>query len=219
MTHQKKVLSDAFKAWMPLAAAIILLSGLVYVAVQQNYRSNANDPQVQIAEDISAAIEQGTPADSIVPPTGTTDIAQSLSAFVMVYDDTGKQLGSSAILDGKNPTYPTSVFDNVKQHGEEAVTWQPRSGVRMATVVTHYNATASGTTAGFVVAGRSLREVEKRVNNLGLITLIAMLFTLLVTFLLKWLSKRMMHDHDHDHHEHGEGKHEHTEIILNTTKE
>lgn len=214
MTHSKKVLSDAFKAWLPLGAAIVLLSGTVYVAVQQNYRLSANDPQSQIAEDISAAIAQGTPANNIVPATGTTDIAQSLSAFVLIYDDSGKQIGSSAILDGKNPDYPTGVFNTVKQKGETAVTWQPRSGVRMATVVTSYPATASGTTAGFVVAGRSLREVEKRINNLGVIVLAGMLFTLLVTFLLKWLEKNMKHSH-----EHAEGKHEHTEIVLDTTKE
>jgi hypothetical protein len=212
MTHSKKVLSDAFKSWIPLGAAIVLLSGLLYVAVQQNYRLSANDPQTQIAEDIATAIQQGTPADSIVPATGTTDIANSLSAFVLIYDDTGKQIGSSAILDGKNPEYPTNVFNNVKQKGgEEAVTWQPRSGVRMATVVTSYPATASGTSPGFIVAGRSLREVEKRINNLGLMVFVGMIFTLLVTFLLKWLGKNMMH-------EHGEGKHEHMEITLDTDK-
>ena len=211
MTHSKKVLADAFKAWVPLGAAIIMLSGTAYLATQQNYRLSANDPQSQIAEDIASAIKQGTPPDSIVPATGTTDIANSLSAFVLIYDGSGKQIGSSAILDGKNPEFPTSVFDSVKKSGEEAVTWQPKSGVRMATVVTHYNSTASGTPDGYIVAGRSLREVEKRINNLGLITLIGLFFTLLVTFLCKWFVIKTKH-------EHGEGRHEHMEITLDTDK-
>ena len=34
------------RAWLPLAVAITLLCGLIYVAIQQTYRSNADDPQI-----------------------------------------------------------------------------------------------------------------------------------------------------------------------------
>jgi hypothetical protein len=166
------------------------MSGLVYTAVQQNYRQGANDPQIQIAEDISAAIEAGTPANSIVPPTGTTDIKASLSPFVILFDDSGKMIGSTALLDGKNPSnFPSSAFDYVKTHGMESVTWQPEAGVRLATVVTRY----TGTESGYVVAGRSLTEIEKREMMLMVMSLIAMLFTLILTFLVIWLFKRMDH--------------------------
>ena len=47
------------------------------------------------------------------------------------------------------------VFDFVRDHGEDRVTWQPRSDVRIASVVTK-------TANGYVVAGRNMREVEAR---------------------------------------------------------
>jgi hypothetical protein len=50
------------------------------------------------------------------------------------------------------------VFDYVRQHDQDRITWQPEPGVRIATVVAGY----TGSQSGFVLAGRSLREVEKR---------------------------------------------------------
>lgn len=170
------------KAWLPLAAVTVILTGLVYGGVQQNYRQNANDPQIQIAEDIAAAIEQGTPPDSIVPPTGNTEISKTLSPWVMIFDDSGKLIGSSALYNGKNPDYyPTGVFENVKKtRQQERVTWQPEVGVRMATVVTRY----TGKVSGFVVAGRSLREAEARVSKLTSMTAAAGALALVVSLLL-----------------------------------
>ncbi len=44
------------KQWLPLAIAITLLCGLVHVAVQQEVRLSANDPQIGMAEDLAAVI-------------------------------------------------------------------------------------------------------------------------------------------------------------------
>ena len=92
----------------------------------------------------------------------TIDIAQSLSTFVALYDANGKPLRSSGYLDGKMPELPAGVFDFAKSHGEHQVTWQPRSGVRMAMVIISSNSSP----VGFVAAGRSLQEVEVREHNL-----------------------------------------------------
>ena len=57
---------------------------------------------------------------------------------------------------------PAGVFDFAKTQGEHEITWQPRSGVRMAMVVISSNFSP----VGFIVAGRSLQEVEVREHNL-----------------------------------------------------
>lgn len=88
-------------------------------------------------------------------PDGAVDIFASLGPFVIVYDDGGRVLASSARLDGMTPAPPAGVFDYVRAHGEERLTWQPRRGVRIAAVVTR-------SVNGFVLAGRNLREVESR---------------------------------------------------------
>ena len=155
-----------FKKWLPLAIITAGLCGLVYITMQQSLRIGANDPQIQIAEDNARALNAGVSIESLVPTT-KVEIADSLAPFLLVFDDSGKVLASSATLHGSVPAYPVGVLDNVRQTGEERVTWQPETGVRMATVVTMYN-------NGFVMAGRSLREVEKRIDQVGLISGLAL---------------------------------------------
>ena len=101
------------------------------------------------------------PPDSIVPAQPTADMAKSLSTFLAIYNATGTPIGSSVSLDGKLPVPPSGVFDSVKLHGEDRFTWQPKPGLRLAAVVTQY----SGPQSGFVLVGRSLREVEIYVQD------------------------------------------------------
>ena len=176
----KKVLCQTFNAWLPLAVVIVIFSGLAYATVQQVYRQSANDPQIQIAQDLATAISQGQPADQIVPVQGTTELASTLSPFVMIYNATSTLTGSSALLNGKNPSFPTSVFDYVKTHGQWRQTWQPAPGVREAVVVVPY----SGASSGFLVVGRSLKEIEIRENQTLLLSGLAGIIALVLTFIV-----------------------------------
>ncbi|HJX85476.1 MAG TPA: hypothetical protein VJ723_14145, partial [Candidatus Angelobacter sp.] len=47
-------------------------------------------------------------------------------------------------------------------HGSENITWRPRPGVRIASVVTR----VTGKSPGFLLAGRSLRLVEQQTSLL-----------------------------------------------------
>ena len=212
---QKNLVRSVFISWLPLGVAIVIFSGLVYAAVQQNYRMSANDPQIQVAEDVALAVTTGqaTP-DSIVPAAPTADMAKSLSTFLAIYTATGTPIGSSVALDGKLPVPPSGVFDSVKQHGEDRFTWEPKSGLRIAAVMTQY----SGPQSGFILVGRSLREVEIREANLELMAAVAGVAALLITFLLMLYFAKMAApdnssaeaesekaagpEHHHEHHEH-----------------
>ena len=141
-------------------AIITVIFGVIYATVQQSYRTTANDPQIQIARDINARIHQGKPVESFL--TDTIDITHSLSTFAALYEANGKPIRSSGYLDRKMPELPAGVFDFAKTQGEHEITWQPRSGVRMAMVVINSNFSP----VGFIVAGRSLQEVEVREHNL-----------------------------------------------------
>jgi hypothetical protein len=69
-------------------------------------------------------------------------------------------------LNGNIPTLPSGVFNNVRQRGEERLSWQPvrgPGGVRIAAVVQRVN----GAHPGFVLAGRNMREVEARIGDVG----------------------------------------------------
>jgi hypothetical protein len=171
-----KTVFQVIKGWLPLAIVTAGLCGLVYLIVQQSLRIGGNDPQIQMAEDSASALNSGASIDSIIP-TAKVEIADSLAPFLIVFDDSGKVQASSATLHGVVPAYPAGVLDYTRQHGEDRVTWQPENGVRMATVVARYD-------QGFVLAGRSLREVEKREDQVEQLSGLAMLTIWVVTLIV-----------------------------------
>jgi hypothetical protein len=169
---------------VPQLAILLLITtfvtGTAVVISQQVLRMSADDPQIQLAEDATQRLNSGEDAARVVPDR-KVDMAASLSPFVTVYDDAGHPVASSASLDGVIRTPPNGVLDYVRTHGEERVTWQLRPGVRIASVVVR-------TANGFVVAGRNIREVEARKDNLlklavlgWLAANVALIFVWLVT--------------------------------------
>jgi hypothetical protein len=169
-----------FFLWFSQAVLITILCGTIYVAVQQDLRQSANDPQIQMAEDSATVISGGGNLNF----PDKVDIGKSLSPFVMVFDASGNEIQSQALLDGVVPHLPPGVFDSVRSHGEDRFTWQPRPGVRIAAVVTNY----TGQTSGFVLAGRSLREVEKREDQLTFIVELAWISSMLVLVIAFFLT-------------------------------
>ena len=159
-----------------LTTLVSALALMTYVVGQQVMRHDANDPQIQMASDAAAEMAGGASAQSVVP-AHTVDLAQSLSPFVIVYDDSGTPVASSGNLHGKTPRPPAGVFNSVRDGHRAVLTWRPEPGVRIASVTYRF----TGAHSGFVLAGRSLREVETRTNTLfklialGWLALIGML--------------------------------------------
>jgi hypothetical protein len=170
------VLINIVRRWLPIAVAIVCLSGMVDLAVQQNIRLSANNPQIQMAEDFRPTpmrvrqLEAATRGSKV-------DLAQSLAPFTMVFTETGKPIASSALLYRSIPTVPDGVFPYTKAHGEDRFTWQPAPGVRIAAVLV-YHPNQDGK---FVLAGRSLREVEYLEDHVLADIGIALAFTLAAT--------------------------------------
>jgi hypothetical protein len=175
---------NILRSWLPLAVAVTAVCGLVYLAVQQDLRQTANDPQIQMAEDAAAALENGAAVESVLP-AGKTAIERSLAPFVMAFDDRGAVAGSSATLHEKTPQLPDGILEYVRGHGQDRVTWQPEPGVRIAAVVVRYQ----GAQPGFILAGRSLREVEVREDNAELEAGAAWIVTLAATLIACALSE------------------------------
>jgi hypothetical protein len=156
------LLRRAVALFLPVAVLATLASGLVYVEVQQDLRSGANDPQFQLAEDTAASLNAGAAPTSIVSAASPVDPSSSLAPFVIVFDSNHAIVAGNATLDGGSPAPPQGVLDAAHPGSPNAVTWQPRSGVRIAAVVVAWN-------GGFVLAGRSLRRVEEQEANAELI--------------------------------------------------
>ena len=150
----------AFTSWLPLAVALTIVSMFMFAAGQHQFRSSANDPAIQLAEDGVAALAAGD--EPVFPSTQVIDLKLSVAPFMIVYDEQGKVARGSAVLNGDTPTPPSGVFSSTPKGGENRFTWEPESGVRLAVALAHN----SGTGGGYVLGGRSLREVESRINDL-----------------------------------------------------
>jgi len=155
---------------------------------QQVLRQGANDPQIQMASDLAARLNQygvsdGLRQGALLDSGSKVDMDRSLAPFLIVYNDQGEPLASQAVLNGQTPIPPAGVFDHVRQHEQARVSWQPalgrEHGVRIAAVIMRVN----GAQPGFVLAGRNMREVEAReaqVGQLALLTWIGMMGVILV---------------------------------------
>ena len=158
------LLVRALSNWLPVAVLATVMAGLVYGVGQHILRSGADDPQVELARDVAARWNAGAGPASLVPAT-QTEVGRSLAPFLIVFDGSGGQVASSALLDGSTPQLPSGVFQSVRMAGEDRITWQPAPGVRIAAVIVPAQ-------HGFVLAGRSLQLVEEREDDTLLLVLL-----------------------------------------------
>ena len=150
------------------ACAATVVSLFVHTAVQQTYRTGADDPQVQLASDAAEALRAGATPAAVVP-ADSVNLARALAPFVIVYDSADRPIAGSGRLGGAIPVPPPGVLAQARAAGSNHRTWQPRRGVRIASVLIRVD-DASGRV---VLAGRSLREVEERESRLLVMTALA----------------------------------------------
>jgi hypothetical protein len=176
-TYAAKFSRPGFFAFLTAAIIITILAMFSYVAVQQDLRQTANDPQIQIAEDAADSISSGEALPYEMPTSTRADLSKTLVTVAMIFDDAGNPVYTSAQLDGGTPIPPKGVFEATRNKGENRITWQPKPGVRLAAVVTRIG---RGSHTGFVLIARSLREVEKREAAIGQLFIIAWAASIIV---------------------------------------
>jgi hypothetical protein len=179
------------KNWLGYAAVITLLCFLVYIVAQQNFRQSANDVPYQMAQDAVNALNKRTDAKLLVNNTAPVDIASSLSPWMIIYDAHGNIVGTGMVLDGVSPKLPEGVINNTQRKGLSIVTWQPRPGVRQATV------SMAAKNGYIVVAGQSLQTAESHIATLGTQVftgwLASLIIMLLVVTLQELMTSKMSH--------------------------
>ena len=166
----------------PLAvlAIISVIFSTIYGTVQYILRMDANDPQIQMAQDAANLLNNGATITSVITPK--IDTRLSLAPVVIVYDTSGHTVGTAAFA-GQFPIRDIP-FGVLKAAGSDynAVTWEPESNVRLAAVAVKAN-------QYYVVSARSLREVESRENTVFKIAAIGWLITLLTISTAYYLPK------------------------------
>src|SRR4051812_29656104 len=116
--------------WLATFAVLVVGFGTVYGAVQQSQRSDANMPQIQLAEDTVRAVSAvGKEVAGLNQPV---DMKTSLAPFTNVYDAKGNPVAGSGYLDGKLPKIDPGILSSAKGQDYNAVTWEPKADVRIA---------------------------------------------------------------------------------------
>lgn len=152
------------------AGILTLIFGMTYATVQQSLRLTADDPQIQIADDTAAKLDQGGAPRSVLGQT--VDVSKSLAPFTIVYDKDANELASSGSASGISPRPPKGMLTAATTKHQNRVTWELESGVRIAAVV------AQAENGDYVLSGRSLEQTEQRENTILLITILAWLTAL-----------------------------------------
>lgn len=189
---------EALKIFKISATVITLAIAFTYLTAQQVLRLSANDPQAEAAGNLQSILEQGEPAESFNSPT-PVDPQKSLTTFAVVYDESGKPLAGSVSVDGQLPAPALEVLEQAKGKTDHRVTWQPKEGVKIASVVRHFG----GQTPGYVLVGRSLAEIDQRAQQLLILSGISLGLSWLILGLMSaiFFGKGRQH---HESHEHGE---------------
>jgi hypothetical protein len=155
-----KKIKETVKQWIPLAVAITTVCGLMYVSNQQNIRSAANDPQTQLSQDYAEMSKIGD-EQADLSQYSKVDMAKTVSPFVIIVDEDGIVVQANGILGEKTPVPDKKVLETAKKNGRSLVTWEPEKGIRLATVITHFE----GANKGYAIAARSLVEIDKRIQQ------------------------------------------------------
>ena len=135
------------KDFLLASLCITIIVVFAYAITQQTLRRDANFPQTQMVK-------------TAIVPESSVEISQSLEPFVQIYDENKNLIQGNALLHGKIPTIPKGVLEYAKTHGENRITWQPETGIRIAVVVSYQKNT-------YIVAGRHLREIENKIDAVG----------------------------------------------------
>jgi len=159
------------RIWLLTVGVAILIIGASYTIAQQSTRLAANDTPLATAQTVKHELENGA-APSNTTIGVKTDLSSDSTVFVIVTDSSSHILASSARLNGQTPLPPAGVFSYTQVHGADHFTWQPASGIRLATEVQRYG---GGNNSGFVITGQSLSQAESRINTYGYLALAAII--------------------------------------------
>ncbi len=186
----KNSIKLALNQFLPAAVVITLLSGFFFLGLNQNYRSSANDPQIQYIQGIVDYLTGAEAKPEDVTGTQKISVENSLDPFIIIFDTERKSVAANAQLKDGTPIPPEKRFEIKKDqnkffsyfsnNGQKRFTWVPQKGVKIAAVLDSYE--KDGKLAGYVLVGRNLKEIEKRTVNLGLLVTFGWLITMVSTF-------------------------------------
>lgn len=153
------------RVWLAIMGSTTLILGAAYAMVQQSTRLAANDAPTVKAQSLQALLKQDSSPQGLVSDQKISPHT-NYGIFTIITDSNGYVQASDLNINGKTPVPPKGVFEYTKTHGQDNITWQPVSGVRLAAHVESYTINQSKDhPTGFIVTGQSLKPFEDRINT------------------------------------------------------
>jgi hypothetical protein len=163
-----------FRVWLAIVGTATIVLAAAYAMVQQSTRLSADDLPNVTAQGARRLIAGGEEPEDAVS-TVKVDLKTDDSGFIIITDDLRHVQASTAVLNNHTPLPPAGTFDYAQAHGRDKFTWEPQSGVRLATRIITYK---SGDEKGYIITGQSLRPFEDRVDVYTRLAFAAWLATL-----------------------------------------
>jgi hypothetical protein len=177
--HAPTAHNHVLKIWVPIAWVITLLCGLLFCSLQFLVRSEADTSQIQYAQDIATSLYNNeTPSVNL---SNSVDIEKSIAPFVVLYNSNGVPVDGTGKLAGNLPNLPSGVLQETRKRTEHRLTWQPNGTTRIAAVIRYYQ---NDKHAGYVLAGKNLRETEQAINSLLILISSVWAFALISSLVL-----------------------------------
>jgi hypothetical protein len=177
----KKIISYSVLGALPLFEAVVILYGIIYLLAQQDMRRSANEALMQYAAGAMKKMDAGMPVQEAMNEFEPVDIERSLSPYMIVYDSNRKVIAGNGLLHGKVPVPPNGTFAYAAQNGPHRMSWQPGPGTGSAVIL--YPCVVDGQ-QGYLLTGRSMREVEQRERTLAMYVATCLAITLIATFIV-----------------------------------
>jgi hypothetical protein len=169
---------DRLVPWIVGAIVLTVSLSAVYFTAQQLDRRGADEQPQRLASQL-ASVDLGAEA-----ATERVDLGSSDAIFYIVYDQDGEPLRGTGYLDGELARVPSGVIAAAATDGTNSVTWEPRDGLRFATVEV-----LAGSQV--ILAGQSLEPSETRTHDIALVLLAAWVLGLAVLTVGAGLHRRI----------------------------
>jgi len=159
--------------WSAIALIVTALFASLYLVMQQIERQGADDAPARLASQVASQLASGGAGGIPAGTDDSVDLAASDAAFFVVYDAADRPVSGTGRANGDLASIPPGVLDQARREGSNHVTWQTSDGRRFATVEQRAGDSV-------VLGGQSLAPTEKRIDQLGLLILVAWLSVLAI---------------------------------------
>ena len=167
--------------WLPYAFVVSILILFVTVSIRSYVRTSVNEQLIVVTENLAADMFRNDVPSAPLPSAEVVDVERSIAPFVILYDSNGQPTDGTGKLNDTFPGLPQKITEHARTHSEYRLDWKPQANTRLAIVVRYYQ---NDQRAGFVLAGKNLRETNNQLSRLYILSAATWAITLVGMLML-----------------------------------